>query len=155
MSQSDTSSTVGLHRAIVAEPQLGWSGPYTERVVFFESPGGVHASSYLAQVLALIWGRDTSTWCEDGSIYNVASKDDLAQQSWNGEADSHDLYLFETGCGGENGIGPNRIHYARVADVDCFVSPKSAKRLHRALSIIEALHGDQDAIELLSKIRGA
>jgi hypothetical protein len=40
-------------------------------------------------------------------------------------------------------IGPERIRYARARDVDLFVSPPVANRLHDALQAIEDLFAEQ------------
>lgn len=148
----ESSGVCTLHRAIVAVPDISSTRVYAERVVFFEANID-KAGSQLQQILALVWGVDTTNWCEDGSIYNVNSASELERDSWAGKIDGDGLYLFETGCGGAKGIGPGRIHYARAADVDCFVSPRHAKRLQRGLWIIEALYADEDSADILTRLR--
>lgn len=152
--KSISSSGVGiLHRAIVSMPQSPSSRTYAERVVFFEAPNRAQAAGHLEKLLSIVWGMDTTDWCSVGNIYNVDAKDELEQNCYSEKADDDNLYLFEIGCGGSNGIGPNHIHYARATDVDFFVTPRHAQCLQHAVWIIEALYGDQDAADLLDRIR--
>lgn len=144
-----------LHRAVVAVPDPSALRPYAERQVFFEVHTSVSPCAHLAKVLALVWGIETAHWCEHGGIYNIRSASEMARDCWAGTADSDGLYLFEIGAGGENGVGPGRVHYARAADVDCFVSPLLASRLQRVLWIVEALYADQDATDVLSRLRAS
>ena len=148
------SSGVGsLHRAVVAVPDPSALRPYAERIVFFEVHTSVSPCAHLESVLALVWGIETAHWCEDGGIYNIRSASEMARDCWAGAADSDGLYLFEIGAGGEDGLGPGRVHYARAADIDCFVSPLLASRLQQVLWTVEALHADQDATVVLSRLR--
>lgn len=133
---------IGLHRAIVSLPDALTSRdrPIQERRVFFEAPRGEHPSRHLEKLLALAWGVDTARWAEWGYIYNVDDAYALASDSFAAGDDTGDLCLFETGCGGDIGIGPQRIHYARAADIDLFVTPAKAERLRSTMAYIELLY---------------
>lgn len=48
-----------------------------------------------------MWCLDTTDWREHGFIYNVNSAAELRRDSFDPAAPS-DLYLFETGCGGDS-----------------------------------------------------
>lgn len=134
-----------LHRAIVSLPQhmTERDKPLQERIVFFEVPAGtdVGRGEYLEKLLAVTWGIDTTNWCENGYLYNINTTQDLYSYAF-GLEDTGELRLFETGCGGDlmPAIGPNRIHYARAADVDMFVPPKVAARLRELSEVIEDLY---------------
>lgn len=136
-------ATGTLYRAFVALPasMTEPDRPLQERVVFFEAPYNVDYAGHLEALLAKIWGVSTLDWCTRGYIYNITSATELMSWAFDAGQDS-DLTLFETGSGG-NGIeavGPNRIHYARIGDVDLFVTPRVARRLLEALDAIELLY---------------
>lgn len=101
-----------------------------ERFVFFEEPydfvqrSNAGAAEVLEKLLALAWSADTTGWCEDGYIYNIARERNVLGQGM-GEGDTR---LLEIGWG-----GTPRIHYAKAEDVDLFVSPRQLKRLRAVL----------------------
>ncbi len=139
---------VGLHRAIVSLPDslTDRERPLQDRIVFFEAPTGVHPLTHLEQLLALVWGVDTTDWTDRGYIYNRECACDALQEAIDaGDDVSDDIFLFETGAGGDIGIGPLRVHYARTPKVDLFVTPLRAERLRRALDRIEQLYRDEPA----------
>ncbi|MGU7843805.1 hypothetical protein ACV22V_30610 [Burkholderia sp. AW33-5] len=128
-----------LHRAIVAlPPELCEPGQYDERIVFFEAPSAESASAHLRQLLAVAWGVDTHDWSERGFIYNVHNPRELAERAF-GAAAAGELRLLEIG-GGNDGVGPDRVYYARVDDVDLFVTPRVAARLRELLALVDQLY---------------
>lgn len=134
-----------LYRAIVSLPQSMASGPFEERIVFFESKSDQSVGAYLESLLERVWCVDTKGWCEDGFIYNINSARELHESSFNDERGPSDLMLFETGAGGDGieAIGPNRTHYAQADGVDLFVTPRVARRLRDALDAIELARADE------------
>ncbi|WP_457425623.1 hypothetical protein [Roseateles sp. P5_E7] len=133
---------IGLHRAFVSLPDALTSRdrPLRDRKVFFEAPLNADRHAYLEQLLASAWCTDTTDWADRGYIYNCESAYDMASASFAAGDDVGDLCLFETGAGGDMGVGPERIHYARAADVDLFVPPLTADRLRSTLEIIERMY---------------
>jgi hypothetical protein len=143
-----------LRRAIVGLPK--WLAepdePIQERIVFFESPLANGAGKYLQDLLGQVWCLDTADWLEQGYIYNVHSAADLLRDSFSPAAPG-DLYLFETGCGGDSmhAVGPNRVHYARANTVDLFVRPRVARRLGDVIDTIEMMYAE-DARQRAGKL---
>lgn len=132
-----------LHRAVVALPK--WLAepdePIQERIVFFESELSTGAGQHLEELLGKVWCLDTKDWRELGFIYNIHSAADLRRDAFDPAAPG-DLYLFETGCGGNglSAVGPNRIHYARANTIDLFVRPRVARRLSEVMDAIEMMY---------------
>lgn len=141
-----------LHRAIVALPScmVGADRPLQERVVFFEAPSEFAAAAHLERLLASAWCTDTTQWAERGHIYNVeAVRERLHDERSSSFAEpaAGELRLLDTGCGGDGpgAVGPDRIHFARAADVDLFVTPRVAERLRALLAQIEAMYAAEPA----------
>ncbi|MBR8426370.1 MULTISPECIES: helix-turn-helix domain-containing protein [Burkholderia cepacia complex] len=137
----NTRATGILHRAIVALPdELCEPGRLSqERVVFYEAPSSAESVAHLERLLAVAWGVDTNRWTDRGCIYNIYSSYELKERSF-GETDLGELRLFEVGGGGMCGVGPDRLEYARRADVDLLVSPRVASRLQELLAVVEYLY---------------
>lgn len=136
-----------LYRAVVSLPQnmTERDRPLQERIVFFEVLGSKSdLGTHLEKLLASAWCIDTNGWCESGYIYNIHSVQDMYQYAF-GDETTGELRVFETGCGGEDGVGHNRIHYARAGDVDLFVTPRMAARLHELLDMIDTLYASAKA----------
>lgn len=133
-----------LHRAIVSLPLhlCEPNRPLQDRIVFFEAPHGARCDKHLETLLAAAWCEDTTDWCERGFIYNINTARELLRDWSIGNQASGDLRLFETGAGGDcaPAVGPDRIHYARAADVDMFVTPRVAARLRATLAHVEHLY---------------
>ncbi|KUZ96509.1 hypothetical protein WI40_02275 [Burkholderia ubonensis] len=91
------------------------------------------AATHLEQLLAAAWGVDTRGWTERGFIYNLFDSRELVERAV-GAAAAGELRLFEIGA------GPDRLYYARAADVDLFVTPRVAARLRALIAIIEQLY---------------
>lgn len=140
-----------LHRAIVSLPDsMCEESRLEEKVVFFEVPPGVQASTRLAQLLALAWCVDTEGWVDQGYIYNTHSLYELRHDS-EAPDDHRPYYLFETGAGGEQGLGPYRTHYAKPDHVAFFVTPRVAKRLEAAVGDIQESFDAKLAVEAYLK----
>lgn len=142
---------LNLHRAIVSLPErLSERDRYgQDRVVFFEPPRGVHAGAHLAQILTLAWGL-TEDDHHAGCIYNVCAEGEVLND-YGIDDSAGDMRLFATGSGGKVGglrfgTDPVRIHFARAADVDLFVTPRTHKRLAAALNSIEVAYARQEAL---------
>lgn len=138
-----------LFRAIVSLPDhMCESGNlFQERIVFFEAPYIVgERGRHLEKLLSTAWYADTRNWLENGTIYNLCSSHELRENAFGPEG-SGDLRLFEVG-GGQGGIGPDRIHYARLANIDLFVTPKVARCLRSLSEQIEALYAKQQPQEV-------
>lgn len=131
-----------LHRAIVDLPErmAEEDRPLQSRVVFFEAPAGAHPSDHLVKVLAATWCMDTEDLAGRGFIRNVSSATELLDADEFGAPG--DLGLFVTGSGGytQPAIGSERLHYARLRDVDLFTTPRVSARLHELLMAIEGLY---------------
>ncbi|KVE22189.1 hypothetical protein WI92_22545 [Burkholderia vietnamiensis] len=136
----DALGTGVLYRAFVALPDaLCEPGQVAqERTVFFEAPTSAGAAAHLEQLLAAAWGVDTRGWTERGCIYNLFDAHELVARAF-GAAAAGELRLLEIGAG-PDGVGPDRVYYARAADVDLFVTPRVAARLRALLAIIEHLY---------------
>ena len=125
-----------LFRAIVSLPDslCQRDRPLQERIVFFEAPydftkcSNAAAAQTLELLLATAWGVSTEGWCEDGYIYNIRRERDLLEDAM-GDGDRR---LLEISWG-----GPERIGYAKAADVDLFVTPRLRTRLDAALRATE------------------
>ncbi|RQX90169.1 hypothetical protein [Burkholderia stagnalis] len=129
----DALSTGLLHRAVVALPDnLCEPGRYGERIVFFEAPRSADAAAHLEQLLAAAWCVDTRDWTVDCFIYNLHDARELVERAF-GHAATGELRLFEIG-GGPDGVGPDRLYYARAGDVDLFVTPRACARCSRSSS---------------------
>lgn len=131
-----------LHRAIVSVPSgmIKPGGSYSERIVFFEAPDSERAWERLEKLHSLAWCSDASGWCENGTIYNVESIDQLLGRGLSSE-EVADLRVFEMGCGDETlGVGPHCVHYARASDVDLYVSPPVGARLRELLAARELMY---------------
>ncbi|WP_124920364.1 hypothetical protein [Burkholderia stagnalis] len=128
----DALGTGILHRAFVALPDILCEPGQVaqERTVFFEAPSLASAATHLEQLLAAAWGVDTRDWTERGFIYNLVDSRELVERAA-GAAAAGELRLFEIGA------GPDRLYYARAADVDLFVTPRVAARLRALLAIVE------------------
>ncbi|WP_157636849.1 hypothetical protein [Burkholderia ubonensis] len=137
----DALGTGLLHRAVVALPDaLCEPGQVaSERIVFFEAPSPASAAAHLEQLLAAAWGVDTRGWTEHGCIYNLFDAHELIARAF-GAAAAGELRVLEIGAG-PDGVGPDRVVYARAADVDLFVTPRVAARLRALLAIVERLYG--------------
>ncbi|KVK87617.1 hypothetical protein WJ47_12370 [Burkholderia ubonensis] len=136
----DAVSTGLLHRAFVALPDaLCEPGQVAqERTVFFESPSSANAAAHLEQLLSAAWCVDAHGWTERGCIYNVFDAHELIARAF-GAAAAGELRLLEIGAG-PDGVGPDRVYYARAADVDLFVTPRAGMRLRALLAIVEHLY---------------
>jgi hypothetical protein len=136
-----------LHRAIVALP-AGLCSDHRalqERIVFFET-GAPYPCATLEMLLSELWHVEAIGWGERGFIYVSSAHDRLHGGESFAEPEDGDLRLFDTGIGSELcGVGASRIHYARRADVDLFVTPRLAVRLNAALDRIEALYAAEPA----------
>ncbi len=142
-----------LCRAFVSlpDPMCDRERPMQERVVFFEVPATTFLRGQmwtrLATILTAAW--DVPAADLERLAYNQSSEWELVnEQSYGGPA-TGDLRLLETGSGGEitRGIVPPgaadpncAIHYARAADIDLFVTPRTAARLQKAIAQVEALY---------------
>jgi len=135
-----------LHRAVVALPPLMVRGDdaFEERIVFFESPDSMQSAKHLESLLSVAWCVNAENWCENGYIYNVRSIHELKVETFSSDSTT-ELYVLETGRGGNGitAIGPDRIHYARESQVDIFVTPRVAARLHELLEAVEILLVDE------------
>lgn len=120
-------------RALDAEPP--------ERFVFFEAPPLVDPGLHIEKLLSAAWCIDCSTWIERGRIYGLETGRALLASSY-GAVDMGELSLFEIGAGGgpHEAIGPDEIRYARLHEVDIFVTPRVAARLQQHISTIEAMY---------------
>lgn len=128
-----------LYRAMVCLPET-LSSSLHERIVFFETPTlATQPAAHLTQLLATLWHIPPGDL--DPCIYNVYSERELLDSHAFGPADSGNLRLLETGCGGDvaPAVGAERIHYAAARDIDLFVSPRNTARIHAALEAIELL----------------
>lgn len=115
----------------------------TERTVFFEaSPRITRGTRHeqLARLLSIAWDAPLLAMQEDGVIYNLATERELIEE-W-GHMSAGDLRLLEIGRGGTDGIGERQYHFARAADVDLFVTPRTAQRLRHALAAVERFYAD-------------
>ena len=138
-----------LHRAIVSLPDrlAERDRGMQERIVFFEVPLGLDRGQHLEQLLAMAWCVNTRDWCAEGYIYNIDSARERLNEASYDSAETGELRLFETGCGGDSewAVGPDCIHYARTRDVDIFVTPRVGARLRALLDDIEALYQAEPA----------
>lgn len=136
-----------LHRAIVDLPDgmTERDRPIQCRIVFFEVPPGAHPSSHLVAVLSANWCIDAARMAERGLITNVQSAYELLHE--NGHESAGEFGLFVTGAGGPSlpAIGPDRLHYARLHDVDLFTTPRVVARLQELLAAIEDLYQAEPA----------
>lgn len=119
-----------LMRAIVTLPlhMQERGNALEERVVFFEQPMRTLKSDegkHLAGLLAAAWCTDTSTWTEDGTIYNLRSAFALHEEGMSADPA---LRVLEMGWG-----GPERIDYVLPEDAVLLVSPRVRTRLDAAL----------------------
>ncbi|WP_157634152.1 hypothetical protein [Burkholderia ubonensis] len=119
-----------LHRAAVVLPDILCEPEQVaqERIVFFEAPSSASAAAHREQLLSAAWCVDAHGWTEHGAIYNLFDAHEL------GAAAAGELHLLEIGA------GPDRVYYARAADVDLFVTPRIAARLRAQLAIVEHLN---------------
>jgi hypothetical protein len=135
--------TALLFRAIVSLPPelAGGKTLRPERIVFFEAPDDNTADTYLEELLAKMWGIDTTGWVESYFIHSVFSVAELRCMATS-SAPANDLQLFELGNGGHEStvITSEHIRYARSSQVDLFVSPQVSIRLRDALDTIDALY---------------
>ena len=152
----DALSTTGpaafwrLYRAIVDLPDCLAAPDRSarSRIIFFESSSGMRPEQQLERLLAVAWGLDTSCWFERGYAYNLSSaRDRLTGDESFVEDEGGDLRLFDIGAGGDglDAVGPDRIHFARAADVDLFTTPRVAERLQACLVEIERLYAAEPA----------
>lgn len=151
-----------LRRAVVSLPEhmCTRNRPLQERTLFYELPSFFHLQPrpdigrHLEQMLALVWGENTTGWCDAGYIYNDYSSQELLDRAC--DAGDSELYLFEIGVGLNCGIGAQQIGYARRADCDFFVKPTLAARLTAISNEIEArytAHGSATLSALLATMR--
>jgi hypothetical protein len=132
-----------LHRATVCVDEvLGEStdGP-PERFVFFEVPPLVDPGLHIEKLLAAAWCIECGDWLDRGQVYGIETGQSLLASSY-GAVDMGELSLFEIGAGGgpDEAIGPDRIRYARVHEIDLFVTPPVAGRVQQHISTIEAMY---------------
>ncbi|MBD9407157.1 hypothetical protein IB236_17565 [Acidovorax sp. ACV02] len=115
-----------LYRAIVSLPtsMCERDRPLQERWVFFDCPHSEMPHARIEALLALAWNIDTTAWCSNGLIYNIASASDLIAQ---GDADD-DTALFECAWG-----GPDGTQHVSPHDVDYFCTPRVRAGLELAL----------------------
>ncbi|WP_321959279.1 hypothetical protein [Burkholderia cenocepacia] len=137
----DVLATGALYRAFVVLPAaLCRAGrTYDERTVLFEVPAGIDEAVHLERLLEVAWSADTRGWTDGCSIYNIISAAELLASK---PGPSSELRLLDVG-GGVDGVGPAKAYYARAVDVDLFVTPPVAERLHELLSIVEHLYEAQ------------
>lgn len=122
-----------LFRAIVSLPEFMCPADETmhERIVFFSAPAVCPSSGqYLENLLSHVWNVEACGWCDDGHIYNITTESALA---WDGVSQDSDARLFETACG-----GPDGVTYADPARVDFLVAPALKLRLQSALAKVKA-----------------
>lgn len=115
-----------LYRAIVSLPpsMCERDRPPQERWVFFDRPHSEMPHGRIEALLALAWNIDTTAWCSNGLIYNIATASDLITQ---GDADD-DTALFECAWG-----GPDGTQHVSPHDVDYFCTPRVRAGLELAL----------------------
>ncbi len=133
-----------LYRAVVSVPaHMAPLDRNHDRVVFFEVSGTIQPEQQLERILATTWCVSTAGWSEDGCIYNLSNARERLQGGDSfADDDAGALRLFDIGCGGDgpDAVGDDRVHYARAANVDLFVTPRVAEQLHTALTEIERLY---------------
>lgn len=137
-----------LHRAYVYPPdsiRRETDSRWT-RTVFFEVPWGHTGSrgAYLQQLLASVWHVDAQLL--DDCIENIHTERELLDGASFGEPKLGDLCLLASGCGGTTwpAVGPDRVHYESAENIDLFVSPRNAARIHAALQRIECMRLQQE-----------
>jgi hypothetical protein len=132
-----------LFRAIVnVPPELASDNTLSpQRIVFFEAQDDDAADTHLEELLAKMWGVDTTGWIESYFIHSVYSVAELRCMS-SSAAPANDLQLFEMGTGGNEGtvVSHDQIRYARSDQVDLFVSPRVSVRLRDAMDTIDAMY---------------
>lgn len=118
--------------------------PLMDRMAFFEAPSADQSALIIEALIAAAWCLDTKGWVAEGQIYGIQPVANIRSRSYI-PGPASDLQIFEDGLGGDinQAIGPERIRYARARDVDLFVSPPVANRLHDALDAIEDLFAEQ------------
>lgn len=121
-----------LFRAIVSLPEAMCPADETmhERIVFFTAPAAADPGEHLESLLSKVWNVMALGWCDDGHIYNITTESALA---WDGVSQDSDARLFETACG-----GPDGVTYADPARVDFLVAPALKLRLQSALAKVKA-----------------
>jgi hypothetical protein len=118
-----------------------------ERHIFFERPASDKRAPavVLRDLLATVWGTDTSAWLDRGLICNVRSAKEQIETWSVSTSTPEDWKLFECGFGSKVlGVGPELVHYCREDEVDIYTSPKVAARLRIISHEIETAYRGKD-----------
>ena len=118
-----------------------------ERHVFFERDAldEREPAVVLRDLLATVWGIDTSDWLDRGLICNVRSAKEQIETWSVGDSTPEDWRLFECGFGSAFlGVGPELVHYCRADEFDVYTSPKIAARLRIISNEIETAYRGKD-----------
>lgn len=108
----------------------------TERLVFFEAPKLENLGAYLENLLEHLW----QTPGDRLDIYNAYHVDAWMRERAFGEEATGELRMLEGGFGSD-GVGADGIRYHRPHDeIDLFVTPLVAERLHALLAQVEAMY---------------